>query len=101
MTTRMTKGVVPPKVISDLVKLLLPLKPSRRKPVMLKSNSMPTAACYEQSHRLTVNGRLVFEARKKKEECRKQTESHWAIGRLRGRRNIDGATRKILWRCTS
>ena len=44
MTTRMTKGVVPLFAISDLVKLLLPLKPSRRKPVMLKSNSMPTVA---------------------------------------------------------
>ena len=37
MTTRMTKGVVPPFAISDLVKLLLPIKPAVEKPVMLKS----------------------------------------------------------------
>lgn len=89
MTTRMTKGVVPPLAISDLVKLLLPIKPAVETGHAEKQTVCRRQPVNEQSHRLTFKRQIGFCGTKREGGMRQA--KHFppqAIGRPSGRRNI-------------
>ena len=68
----MTKGVVPPLAISDLVKLLLPIKPAVETGHAEKQTVCRRQPVNEQSHRLTFKRQIGFCGKKEKEVCGKQ-----------------------------
>ena len=87
MTTRMTKGVVPPIAIPDLVKLLLPIKPAVENRSCWKANSMPTAASWCAVPSAYLKRQIGFCGKNEKEECGKQI--NFPIGNLATRKGAE------------
>ena len=65
---------------------------------MLKSKQYADGSQLKRAKPSAYRKRQIgFWGKKEKEECRKQTQSHSAIGRPQGHRNIDGATRENFY----